>query len=220
MRFISIALFLIIATSGYSQFGLRVMYNRNSAPGWDSFFTTVEGTNTTIFDQSLTVVGDYWIRLPNKRIEFYPNLSFHQASTVLTNSNNTLKLRQIGVGLITHFYILDLIGDCDCPTFSKQGQLVKKGLFLMAGAGVDYSQKSILNDYTDANLDFKISGGIGLDIGISDLITLTPFIQYQYYPDISWHELSGATLQNVDNINSSLGQFQIGIRVGFRPDYK
>jgi hypothetical protein len=202
------------------QFGLRTSYDVNSAKEWNTFFSTINGPNTKIFDQSLSFTLDYWMRLPNKRIEFYPNISFRQAKSNLVQNDVDLSLRQVGIGLLTHVYILDLVGDCDCPTFSKQGTLMKKGLFLLAGTGVDYSQKAINQNYSDGNIDLKIIGGVGFDIGVNDLFTFTPFIQYQYYPDISWHDMAIQFGQNINNVNSSFGLFQLGVRMGFRPDYK
>ncbi len=212
-----------------AQWGIRTTYNLNSASKWDAFFSEIEGQNQKVFSTSIGLTADYWMRLPNQRIEFYPNISFHQAKTRLIGNFapgqlgtfTDIRLRQVGIGVITHFYLLDLLGDCECPTFSKQGSLIKKGFFLMAGLGGDYSQKSIGEaGFRDGNIDLKFSGGIGLDIGLSDLITISPFLQYQYYPHVSWHELGIPFNKGNVNVESSLGQFQMGIRIGLRPDYK
>lgn len=202
----------------YGQFGLRTSYNINKAASWNNFFESVEPSNQGIFDNSFSITLDYWMRLPNARIEFYPNISYHQSQSTL--SQNTIGLRQIGFGIISHIYLFDLIGDCDCPTFSKQGNLLKKGFFLLGGLGTDLSSKAINNLYGDSNIDFKTHLGIGIDVGINDFLTLTPFVQYTYYPDISWHDLAAVYGQDINNVNSSLSQFQLGIRIGFRPDYK
>ena len=208
-----------------AQYGVRATYNLNHAPSWEDFFQTLDSRNTDLFASSLSFEVDYWLRLPNHRIEFYPYLSYHQANSEiwtndqLTTTPQTVGLRQLGAGLISHIYIFDLIGDCDCPTFSKQGGFFKKGFFILGGIGVVHSDKRISDNFDDGNLDFSARLGAGIDIGLTDLITISPFAQVQYFPSVSWHEL-GATFQTTpEHIESSLGQLQFGIRVGFRPDY-
>ena len=218
---IVISILLFISLSANAQFGVRGAYSGNSAPTWNTFFDNIDGRNQSVFSSSYQLTLDYWLRLPNKRIEFYPNISFHQANTTLEGSNIDLQIRQLGAGLITHFYVLDFVGDCECPTFGKDGGILKKGLFLMTGVGADYAQKSIgIEALTDGNIDIKASFGLGVDIGISNLVTVTPFIQYQRYFDVSWHELGIPFGQESRNVSASMNQFQLGIRVGFRPDYK
>lgn len=180
----------------------------------------MEGRNEKVFEQSYSIALDYWFRLKEKRIEFYPYLSYHQANDELSISGNALVLRQFGTGLLTHFYILDLIGDCDCPTFSKQGDFFKKGFFLMAGVGTVLSHKDYNTGWTDGNFDFVASVGVGQDIGINDLFTVTPFLQYQYVSNVSWHELGTAFGQGSGNQSSNIGMIQLGLRLGIRADYK
>jgi len=183
-----------------AQWGVRVGYNFNKTPGWDEFFSSVESRNQSVFESSLSFEVDYWTRLRNHRIEFYPYLSYHQATTTLAVSQNTLGLRQLGAGLKTHIYLLDLMGDCDCPTFSKQGGFFKKGFFL--------------------NIDVRGTIGLGLDVGINDLLTITPFVAYNRYFDVSWHELGSSFGQPGRNVSSHINQLQIGVRFGIRSDYE
>lgn len=229
MRAFIIIYFFLGAFSAMGQFGMRSSYNLNNASEWNDYFSVVDINGKKVFDRSLSYSLDYWIRLPQKRVEFYPFISYHTASSSLSTRPVDLSFRQVGFGINSHIYFLDFIGDCDCPTFSKQGGLFKKGLFLLAGIGADYSQKQIddkalINNnvsYEDGNLDFKIAIGIGFDIGVNDFLTVSPILQYQYYPDISWHELPtrlGLTGEN--NINSALGQLQLGVRLGIRLDYE
>jgi len=217
---IAVVILLLFSLHLSGQWGVRIGYNLNKTPAWDDFFSTVENRNQDVFESSLGFEVDYWTRLKNHRIEFYPYLSYHQATSDLAVSQTGLKLRQLGAGVKTHIYLLDLLGDCDCPTFSKQGGLVKKGLFFLAGVGVDYSQKSIgPESFRDGNIDVRGSIGLGLDLGINDLITISPFVVFQRYFDVSWHELGVSFGQPDRNVSSHINQLQLGIRVGFRPDY-
>ena len=228
MKVLFFIIFSSVAINCFGQFGLRATYNLNNTPEWNEFFSGLSGQVNEALDHSVTYSIDYWLRLPNHRIEFYPNISFHQSSGVINGLSASTpaselvqnSLRQFGFGLTTHFYVFDFFGDCECPTFSKQGEFFKKGFFLLAGVGADFSQKAINDIYRDGNFDFKASLGMGLDIGVSDLITISPFIQLQYFPSISWHEL-GVAFDIADaDITTTMRQVQFGVRVGFRPDYE
>lgn len=217
-QYLWILVFVLLVSKITAQFGIRTSYDINRANTWDDFFESVQIPSSNIFNSSTTYTLDYWVRLRNTRIEFYPNISFRQSSTVLTP--NDFKLRQLGIGILSHIYLFDLIGDCDCPTFSKQGNLIKKGFFVLAGIGTDYSSKGINGIFDDQNMDLKVQLGIGLDIGISDFFTITPFGQFTYFPDVSWHTLGPVYGSSINNVNSSLRLLQLGVRLGFRPDYR
>ncbi len=214
---------VLLLTFSYSlegQWGLRAGFNLNQASSWDNFFSTVETSNQSVFQTSFSVEVDYWLRLRNQRIEFYPYLSYQQATSELAVSNIDLRLRQIGGGIKTHIYLLNLVDDCDCPTFSKQGGLVKKGFFLLGGIGVDFAQKAVAEEtLRDGNIDVRGTIGIGLDIGVNDLVTVSPFIAFNRYFDVSWHEVGASFGQPTTDVSSNINQIQLGVRIGFRPDY-
>ena len=220
LKTITIFLLMTFSCSLAGQWGVRVGYNLNQTSSWDEFFSTIEGSNQSVFDNSISLEVDYWLRLPNQRIEFYPYISYHRASSNLAISETSLSLRQIGAGLKTHIYLLDLIDDCDCPTFSKQGGLFKKGFFLLGGIGVDFSEKGVANEgFRDGNIDFRGTIGLGLDLGVNDLVTISPFIAFNRYFDVSWHELGNSFGQPGVDVSSHLNQLQLGVRIGFRADY-
>lgn len=224
IRFVATLILTILCLSANAQFGVRISQNFNKASNWDDFLSNEAGQNATVFTSSQSITLDYWLRLPNHRVEFYPNISYHRAtddfsSLFINTTFETSKLEQIGGGLLVHIYAFDFTGDCDCPTFSKQGGLVKKGFFFMGGVGADFSRKSFGDgNLGDGNVDVKASLGIGLDIGITDLITITPFVQVQRYFDVSGHNFS-EIFGRTGNISSSINQFQVGLRFGLRPDY-
>ncbi len=213
-------LFITCSYSLHGQWGVRAGFNINNTSSWDEYFSTVENRPQSVFESSVSFEVDYWTRLRNQRIEFYPYLSFHQATSELAVSRTSLTLRQIGGGVKTHIYLFDLIDDCDCPTFSKQGGLVKKGFFFLGGIGVDFAQKAVADEaLRDGNIDVRGTIGIGLDIGLNDLVTISPFVAFNRYFDVSWHEIGNSFGQPGVDASSNINQLQIGVRIGFRPDY-
>jgi hypothetical protein len=104
-----------------------------------------------------------------------------------------------------------LKGDCHCPTFSKQNDLVKKGLFIqIIGAFQNERSKTAITQYTNWHQNLSAGIGAGLDIGISDFITLTPLIQYL-------HTVYSSKASEIPGAESVI---RAGIRMTFRPDYR
>lgn len=211
-----------------AQIGVRANYGLSNAPNWEALSAnSTQFAAADFFGSGYTIGIDYWLRLPQNRIEFYPELrytSYETNSQLLLNGQDVnVNSTSLGLYANTHFYVLDFLGDCDCPTFSKQGGLFKKGFFLSVSPGIYYHKKS--SDLIVGNLE-SVSGylgiGLGLDIGVSNLITITPTFQYA----IGFNDkLDGAAsilgvpeLQNLES--SSFKQMLFGIRIGLRPDYK
>ncbi|MCB9291906.1 MAG: hypothetical protein H6559_02055 [Lewinellaceae bacterium] len=48
--------------------------------------------------------------------------------------------------LNANIYFLDLEGDCDCPTFSKSGGFLQKGLFLPHTLRTSWIQSKVENE--------------------------------------------------------------------------
>ncbi|NJL74734.1 MAG: hypothetical protein HC892_06560 [Saprospiraceae bacterium] len=139
---------------------------------------------TWLIELSSVVGVNYWFRLKNKRVEFFPTLELN--STKISNDQFVMRDMTLVSGYLnTRFYVFDFQGDCNCPTFSKHGGSFDKGFFLSIAPGVEYSNTNIQTK--DDSFRFKakevmpsISVGTGFDIGISNLLTLTPYTQFRY----------------------------------------
>ncbi len=120
---------------------------------------------------------DYSFRLKNYRVEFFPTLVYLNKKYDLTTDAGDpykLNINTLGLQFNTHFYFLDIEGDCHCPTWSKDGQILKKGLFAWVSVNA-YNSNYIINDNSAKKLTtYGAGGGLGLDIGLSKRITITP----------------------------------------------
>lgn len=235
------SLLFLISLSAHSQFGLSVKYGNNDFNTWNSISEELFTETEEMHPQVLELGLDYWFKLKNHRIEFFPEfvVSGYKGVNLLnnsfTNENFNYRLLQYGINFNTHIYFLDLEGDCDCPTWSKQGTFFDKGLFIMLSPGLMFMNHSaILTDMSDIETNslkanstaFKIGVGLGVDIGINDLITVTPFVMYNYFPSVSSQFFDDTLARNCPSCDfaalesGSLAQLQFGLRMGFRPDYK
>lgn len=164
--------------------------------------------------------GYYWFRLKEKRIEFLPEIGYGLVSDI-SGDDSYLNLDYAFVNFNTDFYLFDLINDCDCPTFSKQGNAFQRSFFIEVSVGADYQflEKGGTSEdtYKDNDISFRLGVGIGFDIGISDLITVTPLIKMNYRTSPGWdaQALSGES----EAPGGSEWLFTPGIRAMFRPDY-
>ena len=214
----------------HAQFGVRLKYNSNNFNNWENTLLQRFSIDEKLFANGYEVGLDYWFKLKKRRIEFMPELSYSKSATTFNNpSIDRFNINIFSFNFHSQIYALDLEGDCDCPTFSKQGPSINKGLFFHFTPGLGYfhatgtpqailSSLPIPND-TANGLIFKAGAGLGLDIGISNLFTVTPIISYFFHSPMIWQQLAVRENLPVDSKNN-LGIIQFTLRMGFRPDYK
>ena len=70
------------------------------------------------------------------------------------------------------------------------------------------------NQFSANKTAFKVGVGVGMDIGLSDLLTITPILSYYFTSQLPYY---GYIIENGLNTNPKL--LQATIRLGFRPDY-
>jgi len=147
----------------------------------------------------------YWFRLKNKRLEFTPEISY----TYLGGSDALAPGDIKGININTNIliYALDFHSDCSaCPTFSKEGGLIKKGFhWIINPTFYNYSSSY---DGQESISNFRLSAGAGLDIGLTNMITLVPFVTYGF----------GLKENLFGNPDNKPKQLKLGIRSIFRFD--
>ncbi len=238
MRYSFLMLLTLFSISqGISQFSLTYNYNIN-----DSKWTYLNENQGNILEEAHDVSHEiglsYWFKLKEKRVEFHPGFSYSRSSDIQENvadgSNYNYQWSSYFIQMPIHLYPLDFEGDCNCPTFSKEGGFFKKGFFVYVNPAVGYHQfDSKLDYYSFSNIfaaeskntgiNTRISAGLGLDIGIGDLLTITPSIGFAYATPLAWELIdvigeSFDELQPTEN-TASYTQWMPGIRLTFRPDY-
>lgn len=166
----------------------------------------------------------YWFRLKEKRVEFLPELGYYTG----LSSSEILPSKQQRFSFLFNVdvYLFDIINDCDCPTFSKQGTGFQRSFFIELSPGLDYQflkmedPTDLERDYDGSELAFRFGIGAGYDIGISDLITIAPIISINYATRPKWNGLSDVpNLTIPENGSGSEWILSLGVRMMFRPDY-
>lgn len=203
--------------NGHTQIGIRGGYLAHASGGWEN--TNGDGSQRQLPGNGFSAGLDYALRMQKVRLELIPELNF---SWLTTSAAKGLETRNHWYSLFVHLqaYPFDLKGDCDCPTFSKQGNIFKKGFFLAVAPGLSYQRNTLYiqpGSPTPALIDryLAVSTGIGagLDIGISEQLTISPLAMWRYFPRLKWANLP---LQGAEQEEVSLAQWQAGLRMGWR----
>jgi hypothetical protein len=212
---------LWFSSESYAQIGLRLHSGNNDFIEWRRLSTEVKNRQN-VFANDLGFGIDYHFRMKNKRIEFLPGLSLLRSHTNLNDGITELNFRAVNLFFNTRFYILDLNEDCDCPTFSKQGDFFGKGFFVMFTPVLSLYEVSFQPDPLEtasaSGVAYGFAGGMGLDIGISTAITLTPFVNYYYMFNYDWPELQQYFPQAELQTETRNQRLELGVRVGYRFD--
>ena len=226
--FLPFTLSMLLFTALQAQFGVTGSYLTGRADNWEYDGPLASQQRVELLGSGWQVGVDYWFRLKNTRIEFLPTLAYSLQEQTIGSEPAELTTQVQGGHFFfnTNIYFLDLAGDCDCPTFSKQGPTLQKGLFLQISPGY-----SLFNFEIDEGIGgltfesntgaFSIGGGLGFDLGLSDFVTLSPLATLRYYPSVTWEELTdtGILLFPAEvEAESSLLQYNIGLRLGLRLD--
>ncbi len=210
-RLVCISFLLLLASQCLAQIGLVAGYKTFNPAAWNTQFEAT--LNETPYAMPGWQVGlDYWFRLKKRRIEFAPEVSVARFQGAF--DQGTLEHLQAGLHFNTDIYVLDLAGDCNCPTFSKDGNFFSKGFFVELGPGVVFVRNKIQDSNPISGMmngdEFAAGGsiGAGLDLGFSDLFTLTPIARFHYYPGLDWnYSLTSAGL------HADLKQLFLGLRL-------
>lgn len=211
-------------TTAAAQIGFSGAFVHGQAPDWVTTLDGSDGEPLLELPGSGWQVGiDYWFRLKNTRIEFLPTLAYSRqavSGTIFGGEEGELVAQAGHFFFNTNIYLFDLRGDCDCPTFSKQGPTLTKGFFLQLSPGISLFDLTNAREESDTDLAPSIGIGIGFDIGLSDLVTLTPTLSARYYPEAYWPALEGPLPELYDGLQpaSTLWQYGAGLRLGLRFD--
>lgn len=204
-------LLLISALPGFcqGQFSLNARYTLGRSDVLSAATINQDGQHISL---------EYNFRLKQKRLEFRPGIGYRSTfSGKFGDGQFTAFDLDLGVAI----YPFDFAGDCHCPTFSKEGELFKKGFFIEVTPGVSEQKfervDSRLSDHLplpiqSKNLVGKIGGSAGLDIGILRQLTLTPMISATLLTSTDWDGL------NADGSSGKLDDYlyySFGLRITY-----
>lgn len=223
MKKLSLILSLcIISSTVFAQFGLNLGYRINSETDWQPFVMKEN------FLGAAPKIGlDYWFRLKKVRVEFSPELNYSRYTDNYTsNLDDTydFKVNVYGFHFNTNIYPLNFKDDCNCPTFKKDGQILDKGFHFILSPGVNYYNFKINDDsYITDDIVFSAGLGVGLDLGLTDYITLTPMVLYNRHFGVTWEDLDQAlgyldALPEGASTTTDIDQFFVGARLRIRFD--
>ena len=209
-------LFFVPFTSD-GQIGISAGGTLNRAEGW--VITDLNNNlKNNLPGNSLFLSLTYEFSIQKYRIAIVPEvggaLFKNEIADLGTFTNKTYRFQ-----LNTHIYFLDFRGDCDCPTFSKKGSPLKKGLFLNVAPGISYFANTV-NPLTSPTTDYfikpNIGAGLGYDIGLTKNITLTTFTNAYFFSKLTWPGLINllavpSTGNKTADGETNLTQIQAGI---------
>jgi hypothetical protein len=218
---IFLILLLFIPFTSNAQIGIAAGGTLNTAKGW----IITDLNNNMKYDlpgNSLFLSLNYEFSIQNYRIAIVPEIGGALFKNEIIDLGTFIN-KMIRFQLNTHIYFLDFKGDCDCPTFSKKGNPLKKGLFLNISPGVSYfanTVETLSSNITDNLIKPNIGAGLGYDIGVSKNITLTTFANAYFFSRLNWPGLSNllaipSTGNKKANGVTNFSQVQAGISLRY-----
>lgn len=214
-----------------AQIGISGAYSSISTPGWEEI---KNNENVNSYNNGYTIGIDYWTRLKNYRIEFLPELSYSRFDNEfegipLVPFASTGEMTILALALNTQIYLFDIEGDCDCPTWGKEGGFFNKGFYFMVGPGVSMVHQvddvevglEATETVDESTIRLLLSAGAGFDIGITKSITLTLFGKFKWHSSDQWEGLNtvierSPMQDNPTDPTSVITQFEPGLKIHYR----
>ena len=221
-----------------SQISVYTKYNQNQI-NWQKQWQSKISPDV-LYGKSYSIGVAYWFRLKSRRIEFHPGAYIHLSNQRISpyNNNNGLpdwtfaKQNGYGVELPIHIYFLDFKETTKAPTHSKEGSFFKKGIYGYLTPGfrrvtyelIGYESEVFMLtlDERDKQNLFTIAAGLGLDIGIGDLFTISPYGGVEFVPNMEWETLNDyieTSSSPGNNERDNMTTLTLGVRLTLRPDY-
>ncbi|WP_116124553.1 hypothetical protein [Lewinella sp. IMCC34183] len=205
---------LFLAPSLGAQVGISTFYNSNDATV--SLDNGAREEYPIPYGSGAEVALNYWFRLPKNRVEFLPTVYYAQTTA------DGPRWREYGFQFKTNVYVFDLATDCDCPTFGKQGPRLDKGFFIQLAPGVARHSLPGLSLQVESSpsTTFSLGAGVGIDFGLSNLVTLTPLLSLRHHfgdfnGDVTFTDDNGVS---PGSIETRLTTYQVGLQATFRFD--
>jgi len=215
---------MLFSTAAFAQLqgGISATYFTQNLSEWEAAIFGLRSNERLLnngFGQEIDVkIAGF----ENYRIQFHLNAGTNNATSSF--ENRQFKLRKNDLSLSSKIFFLSLEADCDCPTFSREAGILEKGLFAEFLTGASFFQAEMSEQSTiiaeDNNIAFKIGLGLGLEIGITDFVTISPFVRYQRYFNAEWENLQedivnfDPTIAPEGNNTTDIDQISAGIRLG------
>ena len=209
---LSLCLLVCLPVCCFCQLGLNVRYQIGQSDILEANRIGQNGVQGSI---------EYHFRLKENRVEFHPGIGYR---TTFNQSGMMGYFSSFDLDLATSIYPFDFEGDCNCPTFSKDGEVFKKGFFFELIPGIGYQLlKRIEAEPSEPenlpiktkNVVFKLGGAAGLDLGFSDHFTMTPMISATFVSAEDWNGL------NLDGSGGKLDDYMylgFGLRFTYHSD--
>jgi len=169
---LTVASLLIGSNYVNAQFGIQTsFYNSN-----ELFSITSEENRTK--SKNCKQFGFVSVRkIQKKKIEIVSELNYSIENNFIVK-NDTFQFRFANVRLNGNFYIFNFNTDWNKLTVAKEKNFIERGLFLNASIGMlnwfRRENSAMLNKFS-FQTRFPLGFGIGLDLELSNSLTLTPF---------------------------------------------
>lgn len=187
-----------ISVESFSQIGIDFIGNSNNYKTWNELLYEKAVKDSEIFKYSYGVGVNYWFSLHDLRVEFTPGLYFLHSEFVLDEKEAGVKYvsNQGGLEFDINVYLFDFYRKSykrDCPSFSNGNDWLKSGFFVQASPKIFGDQRELLNSEKNIrylNIGGKFDFGVGIDIGISKHLVISPILKYGFDFGDKWEGLS------------------------------
>lgn len=240
-----VSFFLFFFLQVNAQLGIVVHINKNEFVEWQTYYFDVfnslrETGTSSMFNVSTGLTAGYLLRMKNIRIDIYPNVGYSISNKEVfkggfapsANTQTAYRLEQIDFTLSSRIYPFDLKGNNQPTVITKKNRILKQGFYfslnpsitmLNVNRSLEIINGSSVFEYNYSSFHFKVAAGLGLDIAISESMTISPYITYAQIDGVSNDIVNdnyslfcvGCAGTFIEEETTRLYQFQFGLNFIF-----
>jgi hypothetical protein len=214
---ISFIIFLNLAIFSFGQLDITLQYQSPSYANWEESVQSRFGNEEQLIDYAIYGGMAYRLYPTDIRLGILPEIGYSYGSGQAVDLSNTFNysMSEVGIKVAAQLFPFDLYGDCNCPTFGRQNDFFQRAFYLKINAGAQYQRLQVQGMLEDANFAFIAGGGAGLNIALSQLLTLAPEINFHKVFNAKWDGFSELHDRTVANDKSNGNLFNVGLRFSF-----
>jgi len=202
-----------------AQLDIVLDYQRPHFTDWDQVLTVRYQDETPLFAHVFGAGVAYRYFPFDFRLGFAPEAGVSYRKESRSNSFHTSDYQwiQSTFYLPLQVFPFDFYGDCNCPTFGRQNDFFKKAIYfkLIPSVSINLLQFGDSESVSSTDVSWGVGGGIGMNIAMSELITLAPEFSYHERFGHKWDGFSAAHEQPDALDDTAAYGLRFSIRISF-----
>jgi opacity protein-like surface antigen len=202
-----------------AQLDINIQLERPGYSDWQQVINNAYQIDKPFLSNAYYLGVGYRYFPSDTRIGLVPEIGYSFAFDSRENAllSGTYNIHKISLIAPVQFFPMDLYGDCNCPTFTRQNRFFQTAFYLkvIPGIALQLQNYDIEGKVSFQNLIYSVGVGAGMNFAMSDLLTLTPEVSYNYIWNEKWEGFAAIHDEPQKDDKTTADRITAGLRLSF-----